>query len=134
MPYPDLNHFQTPLKRAHGLGSSRTGSHEWFEGRVSAGILLPLALWLFYSFVTMARTGMDYDAMLSWVQKPYHAFPLLLFFVVYFYHVSIGGKDVMMDYLHDYTTQGAGLLAFRVFCFGLMILSLFSVLYITFKL
>ena len=134
MPYPNPDHIKSPLKRARDTGAAGSGTHEWWEGRATAVMLMPLALWLFISFVMMAKNGFGYDETLIWLKKPYHAFPLLLFVLVHFYHCSIAAKDVIIDYIPDHMWQMIGLLALRIFCFTLMLLSLFSVLYITFKL
>lgn len=134
MPYPDPNKIQTSLGRARGHGSSKSGTHHWWLVKVTSVALIPLTLWFFYAALHLVAQGGDYGSTLLWIQKPYNAFLLCLFLGTNFYHTSLGGQEVIVDYVHNHKVQIPALLAFKLFCFTLGALSIFSVLYITFKL
>ena len=134
MPYPDPKHLKSDLKRARGIGSGKTGTHHWWLVRATSIVLIPLTLWFFIAVLQIIATGGDYATALAWVQKPYHALPLVLFLGVNFYHAGLAGQEVLVDYIPSHKIQIPAALIYRMVCYGLGILSVFSVLYITFKL
>lgn len=134
MPYPDQNHIKTPLARARGLGSAQSGTHHWWMIKVTAIILIPLTLWFFVAVLKIVAQGGDYSTALTWIKKPYNALPLVIFLGVNFYHAAIAGQEIIVDYVPNHKAQIVANLLYKYICYGLGILSVFSVLYITFKL
>jgi succinate dehydrogenase / fumarate reductase membrane anchor subunit len=134
MPYPDPNHLKSPLAQARGLGSAKSGTHHWWLVRATAIVLIPLTLWFFIEVLRIVALGGDYATALEWVKKPYHALPLVIFLGVNFYHSGLAGQEIIVDYIPSHKIQIPTLFLYKVFCYGLGILSVFSVLYITFKL
>jgi succinate dehydrogenase / fumarate reductase, membrane anchor subunit len=134
MPYPDPTEFKTPLARARNVGSAKDGTHHWWLVKVTAVALVPLTLWFLWSFLTkVAALGGGYDVALAWVKKPYNAFPLALVLFVSFYHAALGGQEIIIDYVHNRRYQIPTLILYKFFCYGFAVLSVFSVLYITFR-
>jgi succinate dehydrogenase hydrophobic anchor subunit len=50
--------MRSPLGRALGLGSAKTGVQQWWRERVSALALVPLTVWFAASLIV--HTGSDY--------------------------------------------------------------------------
>jgi len=46
--------LSTPLAKARGLGSAKSGTHHWIAQRLTAIALIPLSLWFVLSLVCMA--------------------------------------------------------------------------------
>lgn len=135
MPYPDPNHIKSPLARARGTGSAHSGVHHWWLVKATALVLIPLTLWFFCAVVCMIAQGTaDYATVLAWVQKPYNAFLLSIFLGMNFYHAALGGQEIIVDYVPNHKIQIPVAFLYRTICYGFGILSVFSVLYITFKL
>lgn len=134
MPYPDPKHMTSPLARARGVGSAKSGTHHWWMVKASAVILIPLTLWFFFSMICLVGQAADYTTALSWVQKPYNALLLIFFLGMNFYHAAITGQEIILDYVPNHKIQIPAAFLYRTFCYGFGILSVFAVLYITFKL
>lgn len=134
MPYPDPKHMKSDLARARGLGSAQTGTHHWWLVKVSAIVLIPLTLWFFFSLMHILSINEGYETALLWVKKPYNSLLLSAFLAMNFYHAGLAGQEIIIDYVPNHKVQIPAALAYRVFCYGLGFLSVFSVLYITFKL
>lgn len=133
MPYSKTGEIKSDLGRARGMGSAKSGSHHWWMLKISALALIPLTLWFLFSFICgVIAQGGDFNASLEWIKKPYHSFPLVILLVMNFYHAELGGQEIILDYVHG-KLQFATLILYKFFCYGLMALSIYSVLYITFK-
>lgn len=91
--------YQTPLARARGLGSSRTGSHHWWRQRVTAIALIPLSLWLGVAIAHLPDIG--YAELAAWVAVPWNTILLLSFIILGFFHAMLGVKTVVEDYVHS---------------------------------
>jgi len=134
MPQPKPGEIKTDLGRVRGMGSAHSGVQHWWMVKITAVALIPLTVWFLCSFVCgVVMQGGTFAASLDWIQKPYHSFPLVLLLIVNFYHAEIGGQEIILDYVHKRGPQVAALLLYKFFCYGLMALSVYSVLYITFK-
>lgn len=134
MPYPKENDIRTNLGRVRGLGSAKEGTHHWMMVKVSAIALIPLTLWFFFSMMCMIGSDASFEAALAWVQKPYNSLLMVIFLGMNFYHAAISGQEIIVDYVPNHKIQIPALLLYKGLCYGFGILSVFSVLYITFKL
>lgn len=125
--------MKSDLARARGLGSAKTGTHHWWLVKATAVILIPLTLWFLASLLHLVAQGADYAAALEWLRKPYNALPLVVLLGVNFYHAGIAGQEIIIDYVPNHKVQIPAALTYRLICYGFGILSVFAVLYITFR-
>ena len=51
--------YRTPLARARGLGSAKSGAGHWIVERVTSVALVPLSLWAVCSGLSLAKVGYD---------------------------------------------------------------------------
>jgi succinate dehydrogenase / fumarate reductase membrane anchor subunit len=93
--------LRSPLSRARGLGSAKSGVHHFWVQRLSAIALVPLALWFVFS-LAMVR-GHDFGYMHHWVSAPSVAVVLALFVGTAVYHSALGVQVVIEDYV---TSEG----------------------------
>ena len=90
--------MRTPLARARGLGSAKSGSGHWWWQRVTAVALLVLVPWLIGLLVSLV--GMDLDSARLAVAKPWNAIALAAFAIAAFWHAKLGMQVVIEDYVH----------------------------------
>jgi succinate dehydrogenase / fumarate reductase, membrane anchor subunit len=89
--------LRSPLSRAKGLGSAKTGVHHFWMQRVSAIALVPLTFWFVFSIANLA--GADYASVQNWVSAPSVAVVLILFLIATLYHSLLGVQTVVEDYV-----------------------------------
>ena len=90
--------LDTPLKKAKGLGSVKEGADHFWNQRITAIALVPLAIWFVFSLVKTVGGG--YGEAFNWVNNPLNAFLLIMFISIGFYHAYLGVKVVIEDYIH----------------------------------
>jgi succinate dehydrogenase / fumarate reductase membrane anchor subunit len=89
--------LRSPIARARGLGSAKTGTHHWWLQRLTALALIPLTLWFVPSIV--AYGAADYEAVIAWVRTPWVSVALILLIVTVLYHAQLGLQVVLEDYV-----------------------------------
>ncbi|MDD9817056.1 MAG: succinate dehydrogenase, hydrophobic membrane anchor protein [Gammaproteobacteria bacterium] len=90
--------LRTPLGRAQGLGTAKSGLHHWWLQRLTAIALAPLSLW--FALAATHLLHADYYATVSWVADPLNACLLIIFLVALYYHALLGMQVVVEDYSH----------------------------------
>ena len=90
--------LQAPLAKARGLGSAKSGTHHFWNQRLTAIALVPLSLWIMVSIVKM--TAMDYQTVSAWMASPLNAVLVLIFILAMYYHALLGVQVVIEDYIH----------------------------------
>ena len=94
-----MTDLRTPLARARGLGSGKTGtSHFWYQ-RVTAVALMLLVPWLVWMLAGMA--GGDVESVRATIARPWNAILLAAFSVAMFWHAKLGIQVVIEDYVHN---------------------------------
>ncbi len=118
--------LRTPLSRAKGLGSAKTGVHHFWMQRVSAVALVPLALWFVFSVARLA--GSDYSAVQNWVSAPSVAVVLILFLIATLYHSLLGVQTIVEDYVGNEGARIAVLLLSKFVHAAVAAATIFAVL------
>jgi succinate dehydrogenase / fumarate reductase membrane anchor subunit len=90
--------FRTPLKRARGLGSGKTGTGHWWWQRVTAVLLVVLVPWLVGLLVSLV--GVDAQSARAIIAKPWNGILLAAFVIGAFWHAKLGMQVVIEDYVH----------------------------------
>jgi succinate dehydrogenase / fumarate reductase membrane anchor subunit len=120
----------TPLNRVLGLGRADGAAEHWWLQRLTAVGLLPLGLWLAYSFLTLS--GFDYASVTAWVEQPLTSILLILLVVAVGYHSALGVQVVIEDYVTGKGLKAATLMASTLAHVGLAIAAVFAVLKVAF--
>ena len=106
--------LQTPLKRARGLGSAKSGTHHFIVQRVTAVALIPLVLWIIW--LALALIHADYAHARALVHQPVNAVLLIAFVVAAFWHAQLGLQVVVEDYVHTRWLEVTTQLAIKFLC------------------
>jgi len=108
---PHVAVLRTPLGRARGLGSAKTGSKIWWAERVTSVALVPLTLWFVWHVIALA--GLPHAAVVDWMQYPINTVLMLCLVLTTFHHMHLGLQVVIEDYIHTEAVRIASLLAMR---------------------
>ncbi|MDR3506597.1 MAG: succinate dehydrogenase, hydrophobic membrane anchor protein [Caulobacteraceae bacterium] len=104
--------YRTPLSRARGLGAAKHGVGHFIGQRVSAIALVVLVLWAVGSGLTLAR--FDYSATVTWLKSGPNTVLTILLLGAGFFHMNLGMRTVIEDYIHV-TSSKAALLILNLF-------------------
>jgi succinate dehydrogenase / fumarate reductase membrane anchor subunit len=106
--------YRTPIARARGLGSARSGTgHFWWQ-RVTAIVLAILAPWLVGTLVSLV--GADLLAVQAAIARPWNAIGLGAFVLALFWHAKLGIQVVIEDYVHARALELALLVLNALLC------------------
>ena len=106
---------RTPLARARGLGSAKSGARTWWAERLSAAALVPLTLW--FAAALIMHTTADYAAFVAWMRSPATAILMILLIGMLFHHTALGLQVIVEDYVHS-GLKFAALMAVRLGCYA----------------
>jgi succinate dehydrogenase / fumarate reductase membrane anchor subunit len=123
----DRQRTRSPLARAIGLGSAKSGVEHWWAERVSAVALVPLTLWFVASII--AHTRSDYAGVITWLREFPTTILMILLLVALFYHTALGLQVVIEDYVHS-GLKFAAVVAVRLGCFAIATIGIFATLHI----
>ncbi len=118
--------YRSNLSRARGLGTARHGVGQWISERVSSVALIPLTLWLVWAGLTLPKAG--YAGAVVWLRSPLNAVLVALLVVVGFWHMAIGMRVIIEDYIHKAGSKAVLLLLNLFLCTLAGALALFCVL------
>lgn len=85
--------------------SERHGAGEWTAERLSSLILIPLTLWGLWS--AFALSGGGYDGAREWLASPVNAVLLGVTLVISVWHMWMGLKVIVDDYIHKPASRSA---------------------------
>jgi succinate dehydrogenase / fumarate reductase membrane anchor subunit len=122
--------YRTGLARARGLGSAKHGVGHFIAERVTAIALIPLVLWAVYSALILSLA--TYQGAVIWLRSPVNAVLLALLIAVGFWHMQVGMRVVIEDYIHKPLGKSLCLLLNLFVCVGAGALAIFCVLKVAF--
>ena len=118
--------MSTPLARARGLGSAKSGLHHWWHQRVSAVAMVGLVSWMVVLFFSLVDA--DYQTALNMLAHPVNATVVVLFVAVGLWHASLGLQVVLEDYVANEGVRLIAILAVKMAASVTAILAILSVL------
>ena len=74
-------------------------TRKWILHRVSAIILVPLYVWLFFSLTTLSTK--NYSVAIDFFTNPLFKILTILLFFVSFFHARISLSEIFEDYIHN---------------------------------
>lgn len=118
--------LRTPLSRATGLGSAKSGTEHFWRQRMSAVALIPLSIWFVLSALSLV--GANLAETLVFLGEPVNAILMFLFLFAALYHMTLGVQMVIEDYIHGERTKLLFLMLNRFFAVGVGVAAGFSLL------
>lgn len=120
--------LRTPLGRVRGLG--KEGVAHWWEQRLTAIALVPLAIWFVVSIAALA--GADHGAVVAWLRAPVSAILMVLLIAVSFRHLQLGLQVVLEDYVQTEGLRLAAIIGVKFAAFAFALAAVFAVLKVAF--
>jgi succinate dehydrogenase / fumarate reductase membrane anchor subunit len=81
-----------------GLGSAKEGAEHWWMQRLTAVALIPIGLWLAWSFAVLP--DFSFATVSAWLGAPLPTILLVITVLVLSYHSHLGVRVVVEDYVH----------------------------------
>ncbi|MGB2051615.1 MAG: succinate dehydrogenase, hydrophobic membrane anchor protein, partial [Candidatus Puniceispirillaceae bacterium] len=104
--------MSTPLARARGFGSAKSGLHHWWHQRVSAVAMVGLVSWMVVLLFSLVEA--DYQTALNMLAHPVNATVVVLFVAVGLWHASLGLQVVLEDYVANEGVRLIAILAVKM--------------------
>lgn len=127
---PNARDMRPPQNRAAGLGASGSGVEHWRAQRLSALAAVPLAVWFVASLIALA--GGDYAVVTAWLSRPVVTILMVILLITLFWHLALGLRVIIEDYVHTYLVKTAAVGAVEVACFLLAAAGIYATLAVAF--
>ena len=105
--------------------SEKHGAGEWKAERLSALVLVPLTIWALWAAATISGSG--YDGAMAWFASPVNAVLMAVTILATLWHMQMGLKVVIEDYIHKAGTLKLLLGLNSLFCLLLAVASVFFI-------
>jgi len=122
--------MRTPLGRVRGLGSAKSGTHDFWLQRLTAIASVPLTLAGLALIISL--TGRNYSGVKQILASPLVAVLLMLFVIANVTHMKIGIQVVIEDYVHDKNQKLTLVMLNNFFSWAVGLACVFAILKISF--
>ena len=111
--------YRSPLAKAVGLGSAKTGTSHWWMQRVTAVALIPFSFWIII-FLDLSLNA-PYQETVAWLSSPLNTLGMVAWLLAVFYHAALGLQVVIEDYI---AAEGVKIVAVWTVNLGFLLLVL----------
>jgi succinate dehydrogenase / fumarate reductase, membrane anchor subunit len=118
--------LRTPLARVRNLGSSHSGTKDFWRQRLTAVAMALLIVPVIV--VVMMLLGRNQAGAKQILEQIPVAIILLLFIIASTWHMKIGMQIVIEDYIHGEKTKLACVMANNFFCIAVALASIYAIL------
>ena len=91
-------HMHDEMRRVRYLGSARSGTGHLAAMRLTSLALVPLTIG--FVWVVLSLVGKSYDEAHAYMARPAPAIVMLLLLVAGIYHMQLGMRTIIEDYVH----------------------------------
>ncbi len=126
----DPRSLQTASKKVRYLGAARSGTGAARAMHLTSVALIPLAV--AFVWIVVVLTTKDYTAARAELAKPCPAILMLLFVGASIYHMQIGMRAIIDDYLHERHVKDWALMANLFFSVVVGLACVYSLLKVSF--
>lgn len=121
-----MTSYTTDKRRVEGTGSAHHGAGTWIKERVSSIALVPLTIWGLVSAANISGGG--FHGAVQWMSAPVNAVLLGLTVLISLYHMQLGLRVVVEDYIHRPFNKGLLLILNLFLCLALAFVAVFAIL------
>ena len=118
--------MRTPLARVRNLGSSHSGTRDFWRQRLTAVamalLIIPVVV------IVLMLLGRNHAGAAQILGQLPIAIILVLFIIASAWHMKIGMQIVIEDYVHGEKTKLALVIANNFFCFAVALSSIYAIL------
>ncbi|MEH2473250.1 succinate dehydrogenase / fumarate reductase membrane anchor subunit [Nitrobacteraceae bacterium AZCC 2161] len=118
--------MRTPLGRVRGLGSSNSGTSDFWRQRLTAVAMILLMIPVIV--IVMSLLGRNQAGAAQILGSPLVAIIMLLFIVASVWHMKIGMQVVLEDYVHDEKIKLVAIMANNFFSAAVALASIYAIL------
>lgn len=118
--------MRTPLGRVRNLGSSHSGTSDFWRQRLTAVAMLLLMVPVIV--IVMMMLGRNQVAAAQILGSPIVAILLLLFIVASVWHMKIGMQIILEDYVHNEKLKLVSIMANNFFSAAVALASAYAIL------
>jgi succinate dehydrogenase / fumarate reductase, membrane anchor subunit len=126
MTAPKSPSMRTPLARVRSLGSSHSGTTDFWRQRLTAVAMTVLIVPVIVVVLMLIGSNQ------AFVKQTFSSLPIaiimLLFIVASAWHMKIGMQVVIEDYVHNEKIKLASVMANNFFCFAVALASIYAIL------
>ena len=123
---PKSPSMRTPLARVRSLGSSHSGTSDFWRQRLTAVAMTVLIVPVIV--VVLMLIGSNQAGAKQIFSSLPIAIIMLLFIVASAWHMKIGMQVVIEDYVHDEKIKLASVMANNFFCIAVALASIYAIL------
>lgn len=121
-----MNDLRSPLAKIKGLGSAPDATHHFWQQRLTALALVPLALWFCFSIALLPNSS--YPTILIWLQSPFNAVMLIFVILISFHHAQLGLQIIIEDYVTHYGYRLTAIISIKFISYFMMALGIYSLI------
>ena len=118
--------MRTPLGKVRSLGSSHSGTSDFWRQRLMAVAMLLLIVPVIV--IVMMMLGRNQVAAAQILGSPIVAILLLLFIIASVWHMKIGMQVILEDYVHDEKIKLVAIMANNFFSAAVALASAYAIL------
>jgi succinate dehydrogenase / fumarate reductase membrane anchor subunit len=123
---PKSSSMRTPLARVRSLGSSHSGTSDFWRQRLTAVAITVLIVPVIV--VVLMLLGSNQAGAKQIFSSLPIAIIMLLFIVASVWHMKIGMQVVIEDYVHNEKIKLASVMANNFFCIAVALASIYAIL------
>ncbi len=102
-------------------------TRKWILHRISAILLAPIYIWLFFSLVSFSTK--NYSEAIYFFKNPLFEILTVLVFFVGFFHAKISLSEIFEDYIHNKKIKDVANLLVSIFSIIIPIIILIVIIY-----
>ncbi len=102
-------------------------TRKWVLHRISALILAPLYVWLYFSLISLSTK--NYSEAIYFFKNPLFAILTIIVFFVGFFHAKISLSEIFEDYIYNKKTKDVANILVSIFSIIIPVIILILLIY-----
>ena len=103
------------------------GTRKWILHRISAIVLAPLYVWLYFSLISLSTK--NYSEAIYFFKNPLFEILTVTLFFLGFFHAKISLNEIFVDYIHNQKIKNVANLLVSIFSIIIPVIILILLIY-----